>query len=116
MACGRIISPLPARGYPKNARSEFAGAPIVIMMPGLYAFEMLIVFNRGQEPAATNEGNFRTTTLAQATRASTMLAAELVAITRVKRKPALLRRNPYSAAVRSWPPIKSIVISSIFPG
>jgi len=53
MACGRIISPLPARGYPKNARSEFAGAPIVIMMPGLYAFEMLIVFNRGQEPAAT---------------------------------------------------------------
>src|SRR5215204_6375366 len=58
-----------------------------------------------------------TSTLTQATTASTMLAADLVGTTRVRRKPALLRSDAYSGSVRSRPPnATSITISSIFPG
>ena len=45
--------------------------------------------------------------LAQANTASTTLTAELVGTTRVRWKPALPRRRPYSAPVRSWPPVRT---------
>src|SRR5262245_36481384 len=49
--------------------------------------------------------------------ASTILTADAVGMTRVRRKPALPRSSRYSASVRSWPPgATSITMSSILPG